>query len=563
MGNNGSTNSGAHPGGGVPAAPGTPIALIDCGGAEGTNFASNDSVYRSSHTNTSASLSTTIKGDNEKFSQFGKSSVWSETDFSYLVVVPARGEYDVTLVFAENSQAGNGKGKRVFDVVICGSEEHTFKDVDVFAAAGMHAVHTIHIENLKVDAVIKIGLKKGKAENPFISGFIVGAVENPTPTYAAECLPTLLGPLQKVDCGGDQYGFDFDGRQFLRGKVESARLPNFEITGGNEVFNTWGKSHRYGHTDFSYLVEVPAPGEYDVTLVFCETVGGDWGVGKRRFNVAVRGMETREIKDIDVFEEVGKNAVYTIDLKNVKVNSSMVMDFMHGQSSEPFLSGYMITTAANPTAPPMLSFPGSVIAMVDVAGGSGGSDKNEQVVLNGIVQHAENKDAQITADNALMRRYGKSFRWCPVDFSYTYTVPVPAKYTVTLMFCETAEKCFGVGKRVFDCVVRGKEEHSFKDIDVFDKVGANTVYTITAENVETDSEMHIELNKGKEGDPFICGFFVSISDTIEEPQYAEIVYGSQVVDSNGHVDHDIDCGNVAKSDAPNSPSDVKKADNEM
>ncbi len=166
-------------GNGTTDGPAPPIAFINCGSPT-DGHDSNDRVTLSGQSSAfSDPTSTAVKADNPDFAAFGRSHRWHWADFGFSITVPVPGEYDVTLVFCEIYSGAFGVGKRVFDVVVEGSAAQEFKNVDVFKEAGANTVHTIALQNVSADSVINVRLRKGAAENPFISGIVVGAVENP------------------------------------------------------------------------------------------------------------------------------------------------------------------------------------------------------------------------------------------------------------------------------------------------------------------------------------------------------------------------------------------------
>lgn len=163
----------------VDTSPAVPVASINCGSAlEG--HTSNDAVSISGTSYTySDPLNRKIDDANPDFAAFGRSHRWSKNDFGINIQVPVPGEYDVTLVFCEIYEGAFGEGKRVFDVIVEGTERREFPAVDVYSLVGEYAIHTITVQNLPAEFAIDVTLKKVEVENPFISGIVVGPVENP------------------------------------------------------------------------------------------------------------------------------------------------------------------------------------------------------------------------------------------------------------------------------------------------------------------------------------------------------------------------------------------------
>lgn len=181
--------------GSLPAEPAPPIAFINCGSAS-EGHSSNELVSLAGNSYGHSNPTTVdIKADNPDYAGMGRSHRWGPANFGFNVKVPVPGEYDVTLVFCEIYAGNFGLGKRVFDVAIEGIEEHNFKNVDIFAKVGANKIHTISIQNVQAEDFIKIHLRKGAAENAFISGIIIGAVENP---IVAKPAPPIPAPSVQV-----------------------------------------------------------------------------------------------------------------------------------------------------------------------------------------------------------------------------------------------------------------------------------------------------------------------------------------------------------------------------
>ncbi len=159
-------------------------------------------------------------------------------------------------------------------------------------------------------------------------------------------------PIASINCGSAGQGHESNDLVSLSGKSQAYSNPTAEITAENPDFASFGRSHRWSDTDFGYIVSVPVPGEYDVTLVFCETYNGNFGVGKRVFDVDVKGLTTTSYTHIDVFEQVGANKVYSINVQNVKADTQIQIDVKKGLIENPFISGLVVGAVENPVAPP-------------------------------------------------------------------------------------------------------------------------------------------------------------------------------------------------------------------
>ena len=154
-----------------------------------------------------------------------------------------------------------------------------------------------------------------------------------------------------INCGSDAQTSNSHNRVTRYGKSFVARYPATSISATRPDFAEFGRSHRWHWNDFGFRVAVPIPGEYDVTLVFCETYSSNFEAGKRMFNVAVEGTTTQEFKDVDVFKEVGANAVYSIALQNVKADDVINIRLSKGAAENPFISGIVVGAVENATPP--------------------------------------------------------------------------------------------------------------------------------------------------------------------------------------------------------------------
>lgn len=180
----------------------TGIANINCGSA-GQGGDTDDLVSVSGKTYTASFPSAEIGGGRADFISFGRSHRWAPNDFTYTVQVPVPGEYDFTLVFAETFDGAFAPGKRVFGASISGTKSFEFNNIDVFSQVGANTVYEINVQNVPAENEIRIELKKGSAENPFISGIFVGAVENAREPEDNPTIPkpeTTVTKAQYDDC---------------------------------------------------------------------------------------------------------------------------------------------------------------------------------------------------------------------------------------------------------------------------------------------------------------------------------------------------------------------------
>ncbi len=163
-------------------------------------------------------------------------------------------------------------------------------------------------------------------------------------------------PISYANCGSEGGDFEFKKELSLFGlNSEGANESAFDIRAPNLLLQTFGRSHRWAPNDFGYVVELPVPGEYDVTLVFCETFPGAFAAGRRVFHVSVHGTETVHYRDVDVFREVGALVVHTIEFKKFKADSKITIELKKGKAEDPYISGFIIVptdshTSADQTA---------------------------------------------------------------------------------------------------------------------------------------------------------------------------------------------------------------------
>lgn len=67
-----------------------------------------------------------------------------------------------------------------------------------------------------------------------------------------------------------------------------------------------------------------------MTLVFAATYTNTFLPGQRVFDVAIRGKNSFEFKNIDVAKEVGPKRVYLIHQANVSAEDMIHIDCKHG-----------------------------------------------------------------------------------------------------------------------------------------------------------------------------------------------------------------------------------------
>lgn len=158
-------------------------------------------------------------------------------------------------------------------------------------------------------------------------------------------------PVAYIDCGSASQGHESNDVVSVSENTFVARVPLAEIESDVSDFSSFGTTQRWAENDFTYTIQVPVPGEYDVTLVFAETYDGAFGVGKRIFNAVIRGTKAFTYDNIDVFEQVGANKVFTIAVQNVPAEYSIKIDLQKGAIQNPFICGIVVGAVENPSEP--------------------------------------------------------------------------------------------------------------------------------------------------------------------------------------------------------------------
>lgn len=168
---------------------------VDCG-SDKNDFNADDNVSLYGSLSKTYRTTAAIKGNSPQYMNYGKTSRAASDSFIYNIVVPKPGTYDVSLVFCEIDKSCFATGKRIFSVSVLGKERMDWEDIDVFAKSGKNTPYIIKINQVEAQARISIVLRKGKAGDPFISGFNARAakLEEKTP----ETIP-LKEPNVSVD----------------------------------------------------------------------------------------------------------------------------------------------------------------------------------------------------------------------------------------------------------------------------------------------------------------------------------------------------------------------------
>ncbi len=159
-----------------------------------------------------------------------------------------------------------------------------------------------------------------------------------------------------INCGGENDDHDSLSNVTVYGPLSMAKdSPSTIINGNNQQFKEHAKSFRWAAKTFGYNVQVPRPGTFKVTLIFCEIDKSSFATGKRVFSASVFGNERVDINDIDVFSKSGKNSPYILKLDNVIADSRISVILRKGKAGYPFISGISVQavkwTAAIPNRP--------------------------------------------------------------------------------------------------------------------------------------------------------------------------------------------------------------------
>jgi hypothetical protein len=141
------------------------------------------------------------------------------------------------------------------------------------------------------------------------------------------CLMTVYSKLNKdyveiaVNCGGDQYidseGILYQKDNYFDNGIESDYGLNYDITNTEDM--DLYQTERWHSDTFTYSMPVKTQGKYILILKFSEVYFGN--KGEKVFDIAIGKKIV--IKDVDIFERVGKAAAHDefveFELKDDKV----------------------------------------------------------------------------------------------------------------------------------------------------------------------------------------------------------------------------------------------------
>ncbi len=270
---------------------------------------------------------------------------------SYSFPVPASGNYDVTLHFAEVFNKNQAVNKRVFDLNLEGNL--VLDDYDIFASVGGYTADVKTFQVTVTDGVLNLtctsDINKAKlcaiqvkynppvCNNPnhvptvdtvstticngdsvlaqgayqTVAGFYTDTLLNQN-----ACDSVVVTHLQVttcttpafdfgINCGGDHYTA-VDGFLFHK---DTLSLNGQVFSNNKTVSNTTDpqlyKSERY-EVDLAYAIPVPTNGEYMVELHFAETFNKNHSNGKRVFDMTLEN--TLVLDDYDIYADVGADA---------------------------------------------------------------------------------------------------------------------------------------------------------------------------------------------------------------------------------------------------------------
>lgn len=480
------------------------VTYIDCGGkmrdmatiGKSEQFLHKDAVL--------------IKAPTADLENIGRTLRYAFDKFAYKIPVHAPGKYDVTMVFCETSPVAYKVGYRVFDAWVRGKTTVKYSNIDVFKIAGEKKVYEITAQ-VEAEFSLNVEIKKGAASWPIISGIIVRRADPP--------VQVPYDPVAVIDCGnemrmGEKHPLHATDKLLAQFKSDA------QIYSENVLYKFFGQSFQACEGDFSYTLDVPFPGEYDVTLLFCATNSSCWNVGADVFDAVIRGRDSIELADIDVYRRVGKNRMLEIKEKKVAADLAIHIELKQ-KVGLPMISGIVVKPVKPATteeddsipAPPVVEEEVDLRDPVSLDCGSlvPLEDLSDYVTSAQKTMCSSKPNLKVAGDNEVFAGYARHHRWGYKDFTYSAPISAPGQYDVTLVFAEIYPGTSEPGKRLFDVAIRGKSTFEFKDVDVAKEVGPNSVYTIQRSKLNADGMIHIDLKKGKKENPMISGIVITPS----------------------------------------------------
>lgn len=477
------------------------ITYVDVGGVETDTGRGQPHGLSNPHRQTNVD----IKG---RYLDMGNTCRYTGNVGGYSIPIHTPGKYYVTLVFCETMTSGMKVGARVFSAAVQGTREPVeFKDIDVFKTVGKNAEHEL---TALVDAnfSIRVDLSKGSAGHPFISGIIVRGAE------AGNIDPNA--PIAVIDCGNETCKEEKD--YMFPSNVGRGEQTDFQIYNKGEEYKFFSNTWRSSGRNFQYSIDVPFPGEYDVTLLFRDTPSATT-VGARMFDTVIKGnKDSYYHNDIDIIRRVGKGRILEITEKSVSADLAIHINLIQ-KVGWVMICGIIVKpagTSCGLNEGPVPPVGGEdVIGLRKAVSLDCGSlipmeDLGDYVTSEVRTDCSSKPEIKIEGDNAVFASYGRSHRWSLQSFSYNVPVSAPGAYDVTLIFAEIFAFAFTPGKRVFDFAIRAKETFEVKDFDICKEAGPKRVCSIT-KKVNALSMIYIDLKKGKTENPMISGIVITPS----------------------------------------------------
>ncbi len=242
----------------------------------------------------------------------------------------ADGNYTVRLHFSENYSGVFGIGKRVFNVLAEGNL--ALENVDVYKDAGAYNAITYDINNVAVsDGKLNLLFARNQ-QNPTVAAIEIIAEDEPVideevvETPAEKVVVRVnSGGTSWTDTSGNQWSADFG---FNTGTVDKQNLSTEILnTLDDTIYNTqrWNRSST---PELQYSFAVPN-GQYAIRLHLSENYSGNFGNGKRVFDVYAEGQA--QLYNVDIFQQSGGAlTALIVEIPSVEVvDGALNIDFIH------------------------------------------------------------------------------------------------------------------------------------------------------------------------------------------------------------------------------------------
>lgn len=334
-----------------------------------------------------------------------------------------------------------------------------------------------------------------------------------------------------IDVGGNGFTDKYGNKWVRDTDIPNISLPggrftkaNAQISGaeGDEIMY---RSERFLNTyrnEMEVTVGDIEPGLYEVRLHFSEIYFQ--GVNKRIFDVWVQEIEV--YNDLDIFALVGKNTALTINAATrVTEDEREIRIRLDRVKQNPKINGIEIRkiVEVEQFKPIYINCGGD--DYVDGKGRLWAADKYFEERTSLKWQAKDEQVIELTSDPELYRTERFATR------ELNYNIPVPAgSYKVILYLAEIYfTKRGSRGKRVFDVFVQ--DELASKQVDIYDKAGPFTAYSVEVPAFVEDGELRLSLQpeKNAQGRPQV-GQYPKVS-AIEIQEIKEVYqwnnYGRQ------------------------------------